>query len=518
MRAPARKMLRLGLLAFLGGLVLSPSLADAGRRKPAPEPVEEAAFTEEERAEAFQGFTEAISKGDTGGAMNALVAIVDNPEQEAFHGLAYAALGGLLKNQEYPYAALAAYSKAIELDPENNADSVQPALQAAGDVGDTALLEKVFASNVGLDVAPEVRSELAYLAARGSYARGNYSTSLGILSLVSKDSPNYAKGLALKGVVLAQQGKYTDAMAALLTAQALLQDDPEMLDVVNLNIARSYFAAENYARSSEFYAKVSRGSHWWPEAQFERAWAHFRMQDVNGALGMLQNHVSPFYQDWYFPEAQLLRTYSLFLICKFPEASRQIDDFQATWTPVRDELKTQIAAMDEVSAFKDARAYVGGGSYMLPELVLRDYAVDDRFAETVASVDQAKAELDRLQKEGTPWSQTASALVAERRQELVLTEGARIKSRAQAQVDELTTMLNDTEIAKLDMLKLETKLYEQAAVTGEMAEVERRAERKERIRKGYVSWPYEGEIWADELGYYRVETKPECPAGLMTGQ
>jgi hypothetical protein len=27
---------------------------------------------------------------------------------------------------------------------------------------------------------------------------------------------------------------------------------------------------------------------------------------------------------------------------------------------------------------------------------------------------------------------------------------------------------------------------------------------------GYVMWPFEGEYWIDELGYYQVDTLDEC--------
>ncbi|HJN75744.1 MAG TPA: hypothetical protein QGF58_17580 [Myxococcota bacterium] len=483
----------------------------------AEDPVEQPAYTEEERVEAFTPFTEAVVQGDTNTALDALVEILDDDEQVHFHGLAYGSMGGLLESKELPYAALAAWSKGIELDPDNNGSSVKPALAVAEKVGDTAFLEKVFATNVGLDVDKETRGRLAYLAARGSYDQGNYATTLGILTLVAKDDPHFARAQSLKGIVLAQQGKYNEAMAAFLTAQALVQEDPETLDVVNLNLARTYYAAGNYAKSIEFYAKVRRDSHWWPEAQFERAWAHFMIEDINGALGLLHNHVSPYYQDWYFPEAQLLRTYSLFLICKFPEASKQIDAFQDQWTPVRDEMDDVLGPMSNQDTFEDARAYVEGDHHQLPEMIWRDLPENERFLSAIQAVDAAQVELDRLQGERASWAQVAFNLVRERRKEIVLGEGERLKDQAQLSVDELTSMLNDTEIAKLDMLKLETRLYEQASMTGKLADIERTAMRRERVRRGFVAWPYEGEYWVDEVGYYKVNARPECPEGLMTG-
>lgn len=75
-------------------------------------------------------------------------------------------------------------------------------------------------------------------------------------------------------------------------------------------------------------------------------------------------------------------------------------------------------------------------------------------------------------------------------------------------------MLSDSQIFTIDIMSMKTKLYEQAASAGKMPDVARTAERDDRVRRNYVEWPYEGEIWADEVGYYRVETKPECPASM----
>ncbi|MCB9792436.1 MAG: tetratricopeptide repeat protein [Alphaproteobacteria bacterium] len=510
MRFP-RLLLLLTLGVGLGAPALHPSPAAAQDDK-AEEVVPP---TDEEIAEEFAKFTAAIAKGEKGVALDMLFGILNDPEKQGFHGQAWLSMGGVLATMDYPYASLIAYTEGIKVAPERSKEAVEAALRLADQVHDTALLEQVFAANVGLPVDGDTRSHLAYLAARGNYAQGNYATALGIMALVGKDSPQFAQAQALRGVVLSQQGKYNEAMAALLVAEQLSQDDPERLDVIRLNLGRTFYAAENYPKAIEYYALVSRESPWWPEAQFERAWGHFRIQDMNGTLGLLQNHVSPFYADWYFPEAHILRTYALFLLCKFPEASAQIDTFQATWTPVRDELEKTLAGMDDAAAFADARAYAEGEDTRIPAMLLRHYPSESRFQEAVASVDAAEREIQAISARSGDWAKPVVAMVQARHDAIVAAEGGRVREGAQAASAELTQMLNDTELAKLDMLKLETRLYEQAAQSGQMAGIEKKARRDVRVRKGYVSWPYEGEIWADEIGYYRVNAIPECPQGLM---
>jgi hypothetical protein len=78
-------------------------------------------------------------------------------------------------------------------------------------------------------------------------------------------------------------------------------------------------------------------------------------------------------------------------------------------------------------------------------------------------------------------------------------------------------MLADAEIYKLDMLQMEQRLFEMSAARGQAVEARDTVSRKKRIKPGYQYWPWEGEYWQDELGYYRINSKPDCPMGLTVG-
>ena len=110
--------------------------------------------------------------------------------------------------------------------------------------------------------------------------------------------------------------------------------DERFRAVLDLNIARTYFALGNWGRAMEYYGRVPRSDAAWPEAQFERAWAHFRADDMPGTVALLITHDSPFFEDWYFPEGELLRAQALFLMCKFPQTTKEIDEFQASYAPI----------------------------------------------------------------------------------------------------------------------------------------------------------------------------------------
>jgi tetratricopeptide (TPR) repeat protein len=316
-----------------------------------------------------------------------------------------------------------------------------------------------------------------------------------------------------------QQGRPNDALKPLLEAQKSGRDKGARFnDLVSLNLARSYFAAGNFPKAIQGYAAVSRESDFWPEAQFERAWAHFRIDDLDGALGVLYTLNTPFFKDWYFPEADLLRIYSMFYMCKFPEANTEIDAFRADYQQTYDSLKAwgEKSAADNFDAARKFAETGDPGS--LPKRIMRPWASEERLLGAIASVKSADDELKRMKAvSANPFSERAHDWLQERRDAIVDTEGGRIKDQLAAQEATIGQMLADTQIFTLDVLRMKTELYAQAAATGKMPDAARTVKRDDKIRKGWHEWPFEGEIWADELGYYRVDSTPECPASMRKG-
>jgi tetratricopeptide (TPR) repeat protein len=509
-------------LLVLALLLALPASAAKETRKPEPAApaVPTASINLKEREKVFAAVDEAVRAGHKAQVADLLVEIVNDSTKSAFHAEAWARLGSTFEELDLPYSALIAYERALKANASLVAEKSKAAIALADKVGDTALLEEVFAANLGLEVDASTRSRMAYLAAREAQHQGNMATAGAILKMVQPADPFYPEAKALEGVVLAVQGRPGDALAPLQIAKGAAEKagrDQRFIDTLNMNLARAYFASGNFARAIEQYALVTRGSRDWPEAQFERAWAHFRLEDVNGTLSLLHNHISPYFGDWFFPEASLLRIHSLFLMCKFPEASAQIDQFRADYTPHVATLQ-KIGSTPAEELFADMAVEVEKGNSGLPSMITWPFAGEDRFRDSLTAVRRAEDEMARLDGvSANPFSRSAKAWLGERKSALVAAEGKRIQDKARAMEAALSQMLSDAEINKLDMMTMETKLYEMAAAKGKMAEKRETAGRKARVKAGYRTWPWEGEYWSDELGYYRIEATPDCPAGLQTG-
>lgn len=497
--------------------------APATAKKPAPEPAaeEEAPpeLTAEERAELFAPYAEALKAGQKTQAADALLPIIDDETKAVAHGEAWLKLGDLLVGFDMEYSALLAYGRAIEADPIIGAAKVKDAIDLADKLGDTRAIGPILARNVALAVDDDTKSRIAYLAARHNVQEGNFGVAMGMLFLVKDKSSIKMEAEALRGVVLAQQGRYNDALAPLLTAQALgrAAERGERFDnVQTLNVGRAYFGAGNYQRAVEHYAKVERGSDFWPEAWFEKAWAHFRADDMNGTLSSLMVHESPFYDEYYWPESALLRTYAYFFMCKFKDATTEIEAFEAKYRPVHQALSGTLASYTPQDGWADGVALSQGGETQLPAGVIRMYGKDERFLGAISAVAKADEELGRLGNvSANLFASRAQKDLRRRREAIVSQEGQRVVDTATKARNELKNMLGNIQITKLDMMQYETSQLERASITGTLAQGDRIGQlRKLRTRPGTQVWPWQGEYWADETGYYQVVARPDCPESL----
>jgi tetratricopeptide (TPR) repeat protein len=477
--------------------------------------------TMEERQSAFGLIDEAMASGAMAQAADLLVALSTDDTQVVFRAEAFARLAMILGKLDLPYGSLLAFEKALRANPETVGAEVGSALDLGEKVGDEAVLEPVFADNLGITVDEVTRSRMAYLAARENHRRKNYAMAGAMLMMVQPTHPDYPEAQALLGVVKAMQGQHIDAIiplhiAAATGAKANRGDRFE--NTANLNIARAYFAAENFIKSIEFYAKIPRQDPKWLDAQFERAWAHFRVKDMNGALAQLQNHTSPFFTELYFPEGALLRVYSLFLLCKFPDATVQINAFQEQYRPQHTRL-IQVAAMGPQALFEAIRTQLETGKSDLPKSVVAFFQHEDRIADSLTAIASAEDELGRLRNvAANPFSAEVMSWVEARRNTLISVEGQRIHKRVQRMASELGQMLQDSDISKLDLMQMETRLYERASSMGAIPEGKRRVSRTVRPKADQRLWPWQGEYWADEVGYYRIDAKPDCPEDMRVNQ
>ncbi len=505
----------LGLLVAVAPALAQDPIPATTEAPPAP------TMSDEAVQKLFVPVIAAMTSGDRDGAAEQLATILEDPSKAPAHGRAWGMLAGMLEAYELPLAAVGAWANAIRLDPQGSAPNVARALDLADQTGETRPVSAALGGNLSIPIDEAIRNRVAYAAARHHLAEGNYGPALAILSMSDSAAAGFEDVELLRGVVLSQQQRYEDAVAPMLTAEAMgrkIGRDARFLNRANLNLARAYYAAGNYTQAILYYGKVERSSEIWIDAQFERAWAHFHGNDTNGALALLYSHQSPFFEDHFDPEADLLRAYALFVMCKFPDASAEIDAFQERWEPLSEEFAAISLSPSE--AFDDVRAYLSGAEPQISEALLRDLRYEDRIAEAVKATDAAETELAAAEAIGGAVGTLAARIVTEQRDARIALEGQRVLSKVRAATDELKDMLTNLEITRIDLLSLETEMYQRAAATGVLDYGDHIGQLRDmrKRRRGFRVWPWQGEYWADEVGWYVFTARPDCPDTMRVGE
>jgi tetratricopeptide (TPR) repeat protein len=470
----------------------------------------------------FAGVADQLTRGDWQGAADLAVGVLNNPAQAAQHAEAWAVLGRSLRVGGLPFAAHAAWLEALRLDAHKAGPDYPALLATAAELSEEAAVGAFVGQSFAVPMSEDTRRRVALYAAKHAFREQSWAAVLGMLPLVGDEGALGLDAQILRGVTLAQQYKYAEALVPLLSAVEQTRRagrDEHHVNTVELNVARAFFAAGNLDRAMEYYSKIERSDPYWPTAHFERAWAHFRVDDMAGTIALLHTHDSPFFEEWYYPEAGLLRAQALFLMCKFPSATQAIDAFQAEYTPVNERLAETLGAIDPAAAFADGRTYLNGQPARLPRSLLRKLEWDDRFRAAVSTVALADEEITRLgSQRSRPFAERALTTATAARDVIIRREGERLISQARAARDELKEMLESIELTRIDLLTLEADLYSRAAATGTTIEYEDRKTTLRTLRKkGKQVWPFQGEYWVDELGWYKVTARPDCPVGMQRG-
>ena len=505
-----RRALLTATLLLTGGL-----LGDIAEAKPkATKPKPTAAVAAPARGFDFQPADEALTGSKWAAAAEAVTPALDNASAEVRAG-AWWRLGRALDGQGLRYAALLAWAEGIRAVPAVVAPAYATLLEGAEALHEERWLASIAGADFSVPVDEATRARLALVTARALVAEDGWGRANGLLALVPSSSPEALEADVLRGVALASTGRYEEAIERLLAAREKASSRSEHFRaVLDLDLARAYYGAKNYGRAIEFFAKVPTGDPMWPEAYFERAWAHFMADDPNGSLGILMTHSSPFLEGLWFPEAEMLQAQSMYVMCKFPAAVDAIASFAKHYEAAVPALR-DVATRAPETIWADTLKALDGAEVGLPARYVALLGTQGRIANVRGALDTLAAERGKLQRQSGAWVPRVDALLDARAKDRAREEGTLIGAQMKTAAESVANMLLDVQLAEVDLLTYRAQMLERAAATGKPVDApvpQRKSSRKDvKKRTDKLIWPFEGEYWADEVGWYRVRTTPECP-------
>ena len=299
-----------------------------------------------------------------------------------------------------------------------------------------------------------------------------------------------------------------------------LKTDPasvERKERAILQLARLAYARGDDAAAEAFYARVSRAAPEWLDALFESSWAHFRRGADEKALGNLLTLHAPFFQARYFPESFVLKALLLYENCRYADASRTLEQFEARYAPVNEALS---AVLSQVTTPQPAAELLESGSQGIAQRVAAPARAEvSRLLLTPELLAQGRAaselaaELDSFDGRSPQFrsSALARALLPElRAARLSVLDGAgrRVRARLISARGELRELLGQVLCLSYEIAGREMELAREGAAGVSGAPRARR--NQPQVDEDEELWPFQGEYWRDELGSYQFTLGEHC--------
>jgi hypothetical protein len=385
--------------------------------------------------------------------------------------------------------------------------------------------------------------QLNYLLGRYKYRNRQYEDALRLFSKVDRQSKYYIKGQFFGGISNVQLRRSVPAVQAFQRVVGAIDEGVEGLEIVEeermrdlayLSMARTYYSAsvrldENNAPTIDsaklsaavkYWNKVDQGSEYWLDALFEESWAYFMAGDYAHALGNVHTIESPYFPDSYYPEGQVLRGVIYFANCQYDDAETIVAQFQQKYQPMYDDLAKVMKRFqgDEADEpFYKFLKQVRDGQADLPpriKIVVTNALSDRQLLRHLQYVQVLDDEGKRFQKappafRDSPLGNDVKDSLQLARDIAVRNAGQLARERYQRNLDELNEHLRDSAKIMIDVTSAKRNQLD-AAIAGSQVTVQESERNIVKPDEEHVIWPFDGEYWRDELGFYRQTITSKC--------
>lgn len=385
--------------------------------------------------------------------------------------------------------------------------------------------------------------QLNYLLGRYKYRNRQYEDALKLFNKVDRQSKYYVQSQFFIGISNVQLRKSVPAVQSFQKIVGAIdegvegvEDEARMRDLAFLSMARTYYSAsirldENQqpkpdetkiSAAAKYWNKVDVGSEYWLDALFEESWAYFMAGDYPRALGNVHTIEAPYFPNSHYPEAQILRAVIYFFNCQYEDTRTIVANFQAKYQPIYDELNKVLGRFkgdnQEEAFFKFLKQVQdpNGKADLKPNIqpIVKNALSDRQLLRNIEYVKVLDDEAARFKTKSAAFQN--SPLGADSKDSLQLARdlavrnaGQLARDRYQRNLDELNEHLRDAAKITIDVTAAERNQIDVAVQGGKVTEQESKANIV-RPDEEHVMWPFDGEYWRDELGFYRQTITSKC--------
>ncbi|MCS6797683.1 MAG: hypothetical protein NZ898_04000 [Myxococcota bacterium] len=383
-------------------------------------------------------------------------------------------------------------------------------------------------------------NHLLFLMGRFKYNQGEFQEAINLFGRVAPTSQFYVQAKFFEGISYVRMRQARPAIQSFRTIIEAIEegrargvaDEDRMLDLARISLARVYYTAANrtdpvsgersvdgrlLGNAVEMWNRVDQGSEYWLDALFEASWAFFLADEFSRALGNVHSLFSPYFADAYYPEALVLKAVTFFVNCQIDNAEAVVNQFKERYGTVQQELEAFLAENRDNNQFFQFLQRVRAGTANLSPRIrgIVSTALGDRtllrHLEYVRLLEAEEARLGRAPAEFRNSSLGNRILqdISVAKSFAIDQTGDLARSRYERLLQELQELMN-----QISTVELEITTFRRGTLTAEAQEQMTQAARSRggdvEVDEEHQIWPFDGEYWRDELGFYRQQVTNQC--------
>jgi tetratricopeptide (TPR) repeat protein len=468
-------------------------------------------------------------------------------------------LGKSLFNMGYYSASLAVFDQIVVAGPQHPYHqltlpwlaSLSRVLPEGADV-----LEKIGSykpSDLENEAFDEVRDELYYLLGRYYYQKGDLGQAIALLSQVPQESDFYIPAQYFLGVSETREFHGAEAVEAFknvlrrnieLRSKAgkgqkkkgrkmserrkkklgisvaeldFEEQNQRYEELAHIALGYIFYQVGKFETGIKYFDRIPMESPYWLDAVFAASWSEFRLVEVEPdsanrhyqrTLGYIHTLNAPFFFDYLYPEALILKSVTYYFNCRYGPAKTAIDEFNSRYLKTKDDLQGVLnQAPEDFELFDLTVAIRTEKSSLDPfvEQVARKSLQDKTLEKYYAYVERLEFEQGQLEK--AKGDLTSSSLGEYIGEQLDLTLSvAREKTGGLAR-QRLSSQIQEIKRLEREAIKVEYEIINKLKTVGAEATGELQ---KPVVDKEHEIYNYNGEYWQDELGYYNYKVTSVC--------
>jgi hypothetical protein len=393
------------------------------------------------------------------------------------------------------------------------------------------------------DKQKELFFQLNYMLGRYKYRNRQFEEAIRLFNKVDEKSQYFIQAQFFAGTSYVQLRKSVPAVQAFQRIESAIDDGVEgvedegrIRDLAYLSMARTYYSAsikldaetntpsideKKLSAAVKHWNQIDESSEYWLDALFEESWAYFMAGQYPKALGNIHTIQSPYFPGSFYPEAEILKAVIYFSNCNYEAATTVVARFNKHYVPIQEELQKVLARFkgeQQTEPFFKFLLSVRDDTADLPPSIagiVKSSMSDRQLLRGIEYVRVLDEEMARFQQ--SPAKFKSSGLgnqvqeVLKIARDLAVEDAGNLaRSRYQRNLEELDEHLRNGEKILIDITAAQRNELDQAIAANQVSQSESKIFGIVKPDEEHMLWPFDGEYWRDELGFYRQVVESAC--------